>query len=98
MNIQTVHVTTRRPRDASDPGEAAIIYFVVDGPTLRVTDARGNQVRYLNGEPVKTALGIQDDPRQVAARLGHRYHTEMFGDRERGFYKDISRINGRGSA
>jgi hypothetical protein len=95
MKVQTVSVTTRRPRDAADPGECAIIYYVVDGPMLRVTDARGNQVRYLNGEPVKRALEPSDDPKQVASFLGRRYHTEMFGDRERGFYRDISRVNGR---
>jgi hypothetical protein len=95
MKVQTVSVTTRSPRDAADPGECAIVYYVIDGPLVRVTDQDGNLLRFSDGEPCKAALGAGEDPKQVAARIGHRYHTQTYGDRQRGFWRDISRINGR---
>jgi hypothetical protein len=36
MNIQTVHITLRNPHDDADPGECAIINYVVDGNVVKV--------------------------------------------------------------
>jgi hypothetical protein len=71
--IQTVCITTRRPHDAADPGECAIIYYRVDGNAVKVTDRDSHMLRYSDGQPCKQALEPDDNPRQIAARLGR--HT-----------------------
>jgi hypothetical protein len=88
---QTVCITMRRPQDAGDPGECAIVHYTVVNGVVSVTDADGHLLRYsADGEPCRQALGPDDNPRQIAARLGHRYHTQH-GDRERGFWRDMPR-------
>src|SRR5262249_32217893 len=32
-----------------------------------------------------------DNPKQIAQRLGRRYHEQTYGDQERGFWRDINR-------
>jgi hypothetical protein len=91
MNIQTVHITLRNPHDDADPGECAIINYVVDGNVVKVTDKDGALLRLAKGEPCKQVLEPGDDPRQIAARLGRSYHNQMYGDRERGFWRDLPR-------
>ena len=82
---QTAWITTRRPNGAADAGEcAAIHYMVVDG-VMKVTDQDGHMLRYSDGEPCKQALGPDDNPKQIATRLGRRYHEQTYGDRQRGF-------------
>jgi len=90
MNIQTVHITLRNPHDDADPGECAIINYVVDGNVVKVTDKDGALLRFAKGEPCKQVLGPGDNPRQIAARLGRSYHNQTYGDRE-GFWRDLSR-------
>lgn len=92
--LETV-ITTRRAYDAADPGECATVYYTVADNVVKVTDRDGHLLRYSDGEPCRRALGPDDDPRQVAARLGRSYHIQTYGDRQRGFWRDISRINGR---
>jgi hypothetical protein len=94
--IQTVCITTRRPRSAADPGECETVYYILAGDVVKVTDQDGALLRFEDGEPCKQVLEPGDNPKQVAALLGRRYHTQMYGDSERGFWRDISRINGRG--
>jgi hypothetical protein len=89
--VQTLCITTRRPRDESDPGEAAIIHYTADEHEVRITDKDGHLLRYEHsGEPCKQALGPGDNPRQIAARLGLRYHNRIYGDRESGFNAPIT--------
>jgi len=90
MNIQTVHITLRNPYNDADAGECAIIYYVVDGNVVKVTDKDGALLRFAKGEPCKQVLGPGDNPRQIAARLGRSYHNQTYGDRE-GFWRDLSR-------
>jgi hypothetical protein len=92
MKVETVHVQTRQPRDEADPGECAIVHFVVDNNVVKVTDKDGHMLRYPDGEPCKQALGPHDNPRQIAARLAHGYRREYGG---RAFWGDISRLNGK---
>jgi hypothetical protein len=94
MKPQTVHITTRRPNSAADPGECATIYFKELDRVVSVTDADGNLLRYSDGEPCKAALGPDDNPGQIAARLGRRYHAQAYGDRERGFWRDLPKGKG----
>jgi hypothetical protein len=91
MNIQTVHITIRNPYNDADAGECAIINYVVDGNVVKVTDQDGHMLRFAKGEPCKQVLGPGDNPRQIAARLGRSYHNQMYGDRERGFWRDLPR-------
>jgi hypothetical protein len=92
MKIETVHITTRRPHNGSDPGACHIVYYMADGREVRVTDRDGHLLRYANGEPCKQALLPGDNPRQIAARLGSKFHNETYGDRQRGFYRDLPKI------
>jgi hypothetical protein len=94
MKVETVHVATRNPRNDEDPGECAIVHFVVENNVVNVTDKDGHMLRYPDGEPCRRALELGDDPRQIAARLGRSYHSEYGG---RAFWGDISRINGKAS-
>ena len=94
MKVETVHVATRNPRNDEDPGECAIVHFVVDNNVVKVTDKDGHMLRYPDGEPCKKALGPDDNPRQIAARLGRGYRREYGG---RPFWGDISRLNGKAS-
>jgi len=91
MKPQTVHITTRRPHDAADAGECAIIYYTANDNVVKVTDKDGHLLRYSDGEPCKRVLGPGDDPRQIAARLGRRYHNQTHGDREKGFWRGLPR-------
>jgi hypothetical protein len=91
--VETVHVATRNPRNDEDPGECAIIHFVVDNNVVKVTDKDGHMLRYPDGELCKRTLEPSDDPRQIAARLGRSHRSEYGG---RGFWGDI-RINGKGA-
>jgi hypothetical protein len=93
--VQTVCITTRRPYSESDAGEAAIVHYAVNDNIVCVTDSDGHLLRYSDGEPCRQALEPGDDPRQVAARLGRSYHNQTYGDRERGFWRDMPRINRR---
>jgi hypothetical protein len=94
MKVETVHVATRNPRNNEDPGECAIVHFVVDNNVVKVTDKDGHILRYPDGEPCKRVLGPDDNPRQIAARIGRGYHREYGG---RAFWGDITRINGKAS-
>ena len=89
MKIETVQITTARPRGEADPGECAIIHYIVANGEVLVTDPDGCLLRYSDGEPVKRSFGPDDNPRQIAARLGRSYHNETYGDRERGFWRDL---------
>ena len=88
---QTAWITTRRPHGAADAGECAAIHYVVADGVVKVTDRDGNLLRYSDGEPCKQALGPDDNPKQIAQRLGRRYHEQTYGDQERGFWRDINR-------
>jgi hypothetical protein len=86
MKVETVHVQTRQPRNDEDPGECAIIHFVVDNNVVKVTDKDGAMLRYPDGEPCKRTLEPGENPRQVAARLSRGYRREYGG---RAFWGDI---------
>ena len=88
---QTAWITTRRPNGGADAGECAAIHYVVADGVVKVTDQDGNLLRYSDGEPCKQALGPDDNPKQIAQRLGRRYHEQTYGDQERGFWRDINR-------
>jgi hypothetical protein len=91
---QTAWITTRRPNGPADTGESAAIHYVVADGVVKVTDQDGHMLRYADGEPCKQALGPHDNPKQIAVRLGRRYHEQIYGDRERGFWRDINRRGG----
>ena len=91
---QTAWITTRRPHGGADAGECAAIHYVVADGVVKVTDRDGNLLRYSDGEPCKQALGPDDNPKQIAQRLGRRYHEQTYGDREWGFWRDINRGGG----
>jgi hypothetical protein len=94
MKIEAVCITTRQPRNAADPGESETVHFVVENNVVRMVDADGHQLRFTDGEPVKRVAGPDDNPRQVAARLGRAYYVEINGDRQRGFWRDPGRGGG----
>jgi hypothetical protein len=89
MKIETVHITLRNPHNDADPGECAIIHYVVEGDVVKLTDKDGALLRFAKGEPCKQVLEPNDNPRQIAARLGRRYHLGAYGDRQRGFWRDL---------
>jgi hypothetical protein len=86
MKVETVHVQTHQPRNDEDPGECMIVHFVVDNNVVKVTDRDGNMLRFPDGEPCKQALGPDDSPRQIAARLARGHRREYGG---KGFWGDI---------
>jgi len=86
MKVETIHVQTRQPRDEADPGECAIVHFVVDNNVVKVTDKDGHMLRYPDGEPCKRALEPGDNPRQIAARIARSHRREYGG---KAFWGDI---------
>src|SRR5262249_58063725 len=72
---QTAWITTRRPNGPADTGESAAIHYVVADGVVKVTDPDGHMLRYADGEPCKQALGPDDNPKQIATRLGLRCHA-----------------------
>ena len=58
MKVETVHVATRNPRNDEDPGECAIVHFVVENNVVNVTDKDGHMLRYPDGEPCRRALEL----------------------------------------
>jgi len=87
MKVETIHVATRNPRNDDDPGECAIVHFVVDNNVVKVTDKDGHMLRYPDGEPCKRALEPGDNPRQIAARIA-RSHRREYGARHFGAILD----------
>jgi hypothetical protein len=88
-DIKTVAITLHKPASPGDAGEAAYIHFThVDG-VLRVVDPAGAQMRFANGEPLMRRLGPEDSPRVVAAQMGRQYHEETYGNREKGFWREL---------
>jgi len=91
MKVETIHVQTRQPRDDQDPGECAIVHFVVDNNrdgqrVVKVTDKDGNMLRYPDGEPCKRVLSPDDNPRQIADRIARSHRREYGG---KAFWGDI---------
>jgi|SRR5437879_2849252 hypothetical protein len=92
MKPEAICITTRQPRNASDPGESETVHFVVENNVVRVVDADGHLLRFHDGEPVLRHLQPGDNPRAIAARLGFAYYKATYGDRERGFWRrDLGR-------
>ena len=72
MKVYSVAVTTRAPRDANDPGQVALGYYVlehVDGKKLlRMTDEGGATVE-INGQQWVRQLEPGDNPKKLAGQL-----------------------------
>jgi hypothetical protein len=89
MKVETIHISIGRPRHPGDPGTAAVIHYIVVNGVLRLTDSEGHALRFQDGAPAMRTLGPEEDPKFAASRLGRAYHIETYGDRERGFWREL---------
>jgi hypothetical protein len=61
-----------RGASPADPGEIVLIYYLVDGTTLVLTDAQGQPSKDVVGAPWRQSFEPGDDPALVAKRLAWR--------------------------
>jgi len=59
-------ITTRAPKDASDPGEVELGYYLVEGDEVALCDVDGAGLR---GENSRRKLKAGEDARRVASSL-----------------------------
>jgi hypothetical protein len=55
-----------------DPGEITLIYYIVDGASVVLTDANGQRRDDDDGRALSTRVGAGDDCAAVARRLARR--------------------------
>jgi len=71
LEVASTWITVRGASDR-DPGEIAVIHFIVVGRVLALTDAQGQPCKDRSGTAFRTEVGPGEDAAILARRLARR--------------------------
>lgn len=80
--VRCTWIEVRRPL-GSDPGEIALIYYVIDGGKVVLTDAQGQRRNDEDGHALCAHVPPGEDSAIVARRLARRPKKGLLESRER---------------
>ncbi len=80
--VRCTWIEIRGPSGA-DPGEIALVYYVVDGASVALTDAQGQRRNDESGNALSARVAAGEDPTIVARRLARRPQPGPLESRER---------------